>query len=33
MLLDDLRRLLPELRDQPAPLSSMGVETRSAFHH
>ncbi|MFJ1701980.1 glutamate decarboxylase [Kitasatospora sp. NPDC088346] len=33
MLLDDLRRLMPELRNQPAPLSSMGVETRSAFHH
>ncbi|KDN85633.1 glutamate decarboxylase [Kitasatospora cheerisanensis] len=33
LLLADLRRLLPELERQPAPLSELGVPQRSGFHH
>ncbi len=33
MLLEDLTRLLPELRRQPAPLQDLGVPVRTAFHH
>jgi glutamate decarboxylase len=33
MLLEDLGRLLPELRRQPAPLQDLGVPVRTAFHH
>ncbi|MER8186562.1 glutamate decarboxylase [Kitasatospora sp. NPDC094015] len=33
LLLGDLTRLMPELRNQPAPLRTLGVEARSAFHH
>ncbi|MEV4561310.1 glutamate decarboxylase [Kitasatospora sp. NPDC049285] len=33
MLLGDLRRLLPELESQPAPLSQLGVPAKSGFHH
>ncbi|MFC6595101.1 glutamate decarboxylase [Kitasatospora paranensis] len=33
LLITDLKRLLPELRQQPAPLREQGVEARSAFHH
>ena len=33
LLLDDITRLLPELRNQPVPLKELGVPARSAFHH
>ena len=33
MLLEDLARLLPELKRQPAPLQDLGVPVRTAFHH
>jgi glutamate decarboxylase len=33
LLITDLKRLLPELRRQTAPLREQGVEARSAFHH
>ncbi|GAA0677341.1 hypothetical protein GCM10010193_33220 [Kitasatospora atroaurantiaca] len=33
LLLADLARLVPELKSQPAPLSSLGVPARAAFHH
>ncbi|RAJ42660.1 glutamate decarboxylase [Kitasatospora sp. SolWspMP-SS2h] len=33
LLLADLRRLLPELERQPAPLSALGMPPRSGFHH
>jgi glutamate decarboxylase len=33
MLIEDLTRLLPELRRQPAPLQDLGVPVRTAFHH
>ncbi|WP_030233537.1 glutamate decarboxylase [Streptomyces sp. NRRL S-350] len=33
LLLNDLHRLLPELRRQPVPLKEFGVPARSAFHH
>ena len=33
MLLDDLARLLPELKRQPAPLKELGVPASSGFHH
>ncbi|MFF0391317.1 glutamate decarboxylase [Kitasatospora sp. NPDC004615] len=33
LLLGDLRRLLPELERQPAPLSELGMPQRSGFHH
>ncbi|MFD9126293.1 glutamate decarboxylase [Kitasatospora sp. NPDC059571] len=33
LLLADLGRLLPELRQQRAPMSEQGIEARSAFHH
>ncbi|QKW19479.1 glutamate decarboxylase [Kitasatospora sp. NA04385] len=33
LLLADLERLLPELRQQPAPLSELGMPRRSGFHH
>ncbi|OKJ10343.1 glutamate decarboxylase [Kitasatospora sp. CB01950] len=33
LLLNDLRRLLPELERQPAPLSELGMPQRSGFHH
>ncbi|MFD8480694.1 glutamate decarboxylase [Kitasatospora sp. NPDC059673] len=33
LLLSDLRRLLPELERQPAPLSELGMPQRSGFHH
>ncbi|WP_404869568.1 glutamate decarboxylase [Kitasatospora griseola] len=33
LLLNDLRRVLPELERQPAPLSELGMPQRSGFHH
>src|SRR5205807_1108172 len=33
MLLDDLTRLLPELKSQPAPLKNLGVPATTGFHH
>jgi glutamate decarboxylase len=33
MLLEDLVRLLPELKRQPAPLQELGVPVRTGFHH
>ncbi|WAL71703.1 glutamate decarboxylase [Kitasatospora sp. YST-16] len=33
LLLADLRRLLPELERQPAPLGELGMPRRSGFHH
>ncbi|MGH6657769.1 MAG: glutamate decarboxylase [Actinocrinis sp.] len=33
LLLDDLGRVLPELRRQPSPMSQLGVESRAGFHH
>ena len=33
LLLADLGRLLPELRNQPAPAQQFGVEVKEAFHH
>lgn len=33
LLLNDLTRLLPELRSQPGPLKELGVPARTAFHH
>jgi glutamate decarboxylase len=33
LLLADLCRLMPELRNQPAPMQQYGVEAKEAFHH
>jgi glutamate decarboxylase len=33
MLIEDLARLLPELKRQPAPLQDLGVPARTGFHH
>ncbi|MFJ1758305.1 glutamate decarboxylase [Kitasatospora sp. NPDC088134] len=33
LLLSDLRRLLPELERQPAPLGELGMPRHSGFHH
>ena len=33
LLLADLGRLIPELRDQPAPAQQYGVAVKEAFHH
>ncbi|WP_380285037.1 glutamate decarboxylase [Kitasatospora purpeofusca] len=33
LLLEDLGRLLPELRRQPFPLKELGVPARTGFHH
>ena len=33
LLVADLRRLLPELRSQPAPMQEYGVEVKQGFHH
>ena len=33
LLLDDLARLLPELKLQPRPLQDQGVAPQTGFHH
>jgi glutamate decarboxylase len=33
LLLADLCRLMPELRNQPAPMQQYGVDAKEAFHH
>ncbi|MGW6915706.1 glutamate decarboxylase [Kitasatospora sp. NPDC054939] len=33
LLLADITRLLPELRNQPGPLRELGVPARTGFHH
>jgi glutamate decarboxylase len=33
LLLADLGRLLPELRNQPAPAQQYGVQVKEGFHH